>query len=197
MNNLWQNVKQHYWPISAIIFCPCHLPLTMGAVASLTAGSFIGAFISAHYHAIESTLAVAFSFYFVLAFMIWVARGPRKSGQAAACALDLKIRGVKDRTEPAGLSTKQIVVWGVIGIFSMPALVSISLFTRQASLDHKSLQLIVANMEYNSGLIWLISLATVVMIPVMVIWLVWLWLAWAKTDRTQADLEPHWEYEYE
>ena len=194
MNNLWQNLKQHYWPISAIIFCPCHLPLTMGAVASLTAGSFIGVFISAHYHAIESTLAVAFSFYFVLAFMIWVVRGPRKSGKAAACGLDLK---TKDRREPDGLSTKQIVVWGVIGTFSMPALVSISLFTRQASVDHKTLQLIAANMEYSSGLIWLISLATVVMIPVMVIWLVWLWLAWAKTDRTQADLEAHWDYEYE
>jgi heme/copper-type cytochrome/quinol oxidase subunit 2 len=135
---------------------------------------------------------VTFSFYFVLAFMIWVVRGPRKSREAAACALDLKHGQALD-----GLSTRQIVVWGIIGMFSMPALVSISLFTRQDRVAHKTLQLIAANMEYNSGFIWLISIATVVMIPVMVIWLVWLWLAWARSDQKQTDPEPHWEYEYE
>jgi hypothetical protein len=190
MSKLWQNLKQNFWPISAIIFCPCHLPLSMSAVVSLTAGTFIGAFISTYYNTIESTLAVAFSFYFVLAFMIWVVRGPQKPA-GATCAMT-----VRDKQRLDGLSTRQIVVWGVIGMFTMPALVSISFFARQDFRDQTVLQAVMANMEYNSGFIWLISLATVVMIPVMVIWLVWLWLAWAKTDRSRADLES-WEYEYE
>jgi hypothetical protein len=189
-HHLWQNFKQHFWPISAIIFCPCHLPLTMSAVASLTAGTFAGTFISAYYNSIESILAVAFSFYFVLAFMIWVVRGPQKP-ETAACTLTSR-----QKQQLEGLSTRQIVVWGIIGMFTMPALVSISLFVRQDFIDQTVLRNAVAMMEYNSGFIWLVSITTVVMIPVMLIWLVWLWLAWAKTDLSQPDLES-WEYEYE
>jgi hypothetical protein len=162
----------------------------MSAIASLTAGTFIGAFISTYYNAIESTLAVTFSFYFVLAFMIWVVRGPQKPA-GAACAIASEPRKRLD-----GLSTRQIVVWGVIGMLTMPALVSISFFVRQDFRDHLILQTVIANMEYNSGFVWLLSITTVVMIPVMVIWLVWLWLAWAKTDRSQLNLDD-WEYEYE
>jgi len=190
MNRLWQSFKQNFWPISAIIFCPCHLPLTMSAVASLTAGTFVGAFISAYYNSIESTLAVAFSFYFVLAFMIWVVRGPQKA-KGAACPVNLQ-----EQRQLDGLSTRQIIVWGIIGMFTMPALVSISFFTRQDFMDQKMFQSVVANMEYNSGFIWLVSIATVVMIPVMVIWLVWLWLAWSKADLSQPEVDA-WKYEYE
>ena len=190
MQNLWQGLKQNFWPISAIIFCPCHLPLTMSAAASLTAGTFIGAFITSNYNSLESVLAVAFSFYFVLAFMIWVVRGPRQA-EGAACVID-----AKGNQKLSGLSTKNIVVWGIIGMFVVPALVSISVFTEKDFFDKAVIQTVVANMEYNSGLIWLISITTVVMIPVMIIWLVWLWLAWAKTDRSEVNTE-HWTYEYE
>ena len=79
MNRILQGLKDNFWPVSALIFCPCHLPLTMTAVVSLTAGTALGTFISANYSSIETVLAVAFSFYFVLAFMIWVVRGPRKA----------------------------------------------------------------------------------------------------------------------
>lgn len=77
MQKFWTALKQNFWPISALIFCPCHLPLSMAAIASLTAGTVVGGFISTHYSSIETVLAVAFSFYFVLAFMIWVVRGPQ------------------------------------------------------------------------------------------------------------------------
>lgn len=189
MQKLRQTLRDNFWPVSAIIFCPCHLPLTMGAVVSLTAGTAVGAFITAHYTSIESVLAVTFSFYFVLAFMIWVVRGPNKPEQACAITPG-------QRKQLAGLSTQQIVVWGVIGMFTMPALVSISIFTENGIANAPILSSIVANMDYNSGLIWLLSIATVVMIPVMVVWLVWLWLAWAKTDMSKADPD-QWGYEYE
>lgn len=186
----WMALKQNFWPISALIFCPCHLPLSMAAIASLTAGTVLGSFIAANYGTIETVLAVAFSFYFVLAFMIWVVRGPQ-AAKGATCVID-----AKGRARPTGLSTRQIVVWGVIGMLMMPAMVSLSLFTKNETLDQGVVQSLIANVEVNSGLIWLISLATVVMTPVMIIWLVWMWLAWAKRDSSRADQE-NWSYEYE
>lgn len=191
MNKYWLALKQHFWPVSAIIFCPCHLPLTMSAVAGLTAGTVVGTYISTHYSAIESVLAVAFSFYFVLAFMIWVVRGPQRPA-GAACAID-----EQGRKRPVGLSTRQIVTWGVIGMLSMPALVSVSLFTKQTSIDEIVAGVLAIN-PANSGFIWLISLSTVVMIPVMVIWLVWMWISWSKADlvRDVTRAEP-WQYEYD
>jgi hypothetical protein len=190
LQNFWAMLKQNFWPVSALIFCPCHLPLSMAGIASLTAGTALGAFIATNYSTIETVLAVTFSFYFVLAFMIWVVRGPQPL-KGAACAIDHQ-----GRARPTGLSTRQIVVWGVIGMLMMPALVSISLFTEKNPLDADIVQLLMANVDPNSGLIWLISLATVVMIPVMVIWLVWMWLAWSKTDSNQLEGD-NWGYEYE
>lgn len=190
IQKFWLALKQNFWPVSALIFCPCHLPLTMGAVAGLTAGTAVGSFISLHYNTIETVLAVTFSFYFVLAFMIWVVRGPQPVN-GAACVID-----ARGKQRPTGLSTKQIVVWGIIGMFTMPALISISVFTRQNFADGVISQIFTGAPEINSGLIWLVSLATVVMIPVMVIWLVWMWLAWSKTDFSKTDTE-NWSYEYE
>jgi hypothetical protein len=78
----------------------------------------------------------------------------------------------------------------------MPALMAISIFTRQNNADGVITQIFVNGPGWSSGLIWLISISTVVMIPVMVIWLVWMWLAWSKTDFSKADPE-NWSYEYE
>src|SRR5262245_54104327 len=126
LDKFLKTLKQNFWPISALIFCPCHLPLTMAAVASLTAGTALGAYISTYYSSIETVLAVAFSFYFVLAFMIWVVRGPSPAKEAT-CAIK-----AKDKQAVPGLSTRQIIVWGLIGMFLMPALVAISAFSRRS-----------------------------------------------------------------
>jgi hypothetical protein len=190
MQKLLTAFKENFWPISALIFCPCHLPLTMAGVASLTAGTALGAYISANYSSIETVLAITFSFYFVLAFMIWVVRGPAPK-EGAACAID-----EKGKPQLAGLSTKQIVVWGLIGMFTMPALVAISTFTKQSYIVETVNQIFTVNPAINSGFIWLISLSTVVMIPVMLIWLVWIWRAWTTTDFSKVDQE-NWSYEYE
>jgi hypothetical protein len=193
-------LKQNFWPISALIFCPCHLPLTMAAVASLTAGTALGAYISTHYSSIETVLAIAFSFYFVLAFMIWVVRGPNHAKNAACVVratagapVPIDARG---KQEVSGLSTWQIVVWGLIGMFLMPALVAISAFTKQSYFVETINYIFTLDPAVNSGFIWLISLSTVVMIPVMIIWLVWMWLAWSKHDFSKAEAES-WSYEYE
>lgn len=191
MNKLVQGFKDNFWPISAILFCPCHLPLTLGAVASLTAGTTLGAYITSHYNSIESISAVVLSFYFVLAFMIWVVRGP-KPQEGAACVID-----EQGNQHLSGLSTKNIVVWGIIGMLIVPALAAVSFFTEKKFFDETVIQTILANAEYNSGLIWLISITTVVMIPVMVIWLVWMWLAWARMDPEQRKDMEQWSYEYE
>ncbi len=179
-------LKQHFWPITAMIFCPCHLPLSMTGIALLTSGTVVGTFISAYYNTIESVLAITFSFYFVVAFMIWAVRGPQKA-RGTACSLD-------ENGDPqlAGLSTKQIMAWGVVGMLIMPLLVTSSLFVRQDLIG----EFIAAaqTVDLDSGLIWLISISTVVMIPVMVIWLIWMWIAWTGADPDQVE---DWHYEYE
>ncbi|MCE7989456.1 MAG: hypothetical protein DYG89_50535 [Caldilinea sp. CFX5] len=178
--------RQHFWPLSAMIFCPCHLPLSMAGVAWLTAGTFVGGFVSTYYSTIESVLAIAFSFYFVLAFMIWAVRGPQKV-KGAACPVD-----AQGRPQIWGLSTRQIVITGFIGMFVIPLLVTASLFVREDLIGQ--FMAAARTVELNSGFIWLISITTVVMIPVMVIWLVWMWIAWNNADP---DLKEDWKYEYE
>ena len=36
------------WMIGAFIFCPCHLPITLGALALLLGGTAVGALLAAH-----------------------------------------------------------------------------------------------------------------------------------------------------
>lgn len=36
------------WMIGAFVFCPCHLPLTLGALALLLGGTAAGALLRAH-----------------------------------------------------------------------------------------------------------------------------------------------------
>ena len=195
MNTFRFALRKHFWPISAMVFCPCHLPLSMGLLSALTTGTIVGSFISAHYTAIESVLAVTFSFYFVLAFMIWAVRGPDRSraeNAGESCALDAS-------GQPAGLSTKQIAFWGVMGALAMPLLVTASLLL-QENVRRNIVGEMISNLEgmlgAGSGLVWLLSISTVVMIPVMIIWITWLWIAWTKVSPEDRHAE-NWQYEFE
>lgn len=179
-------LRRHFWPVSAMVFCPCHLPLTMAGVATLTAGTFVGTFVTTYYSTIESVLAITFSFYFVLAFMIWAVRGPQQA-RGGTCLLD-----EEGRPQLAGLTTRQIIAWGIIGMLIMPLMITASLFVRQDLFGE--FMAAAQSIELDSGIIWLLSISTVVMIPIMVIWLVWMWLAWTNTDP---DLVDDWQYEYE
>lgn len=179
-------LKRHFWPVSAMVFCPCHLPLSMSAVATVSAGTFVGTFVTTYYSTIESILAIAFSCYFVLAFMIWAVRGPQQS-RGGACPVDEDGRPLLP-----GLSTLQIIAWGIVGMLIMPLMVTASLFVREDLIGEfiAAAQMV----DFNSGLVWLLSISILVMIPVMVIWLVWMWIAWTNTDP---DLVDDWQYEYE
>ncbi|MEI2613147.1 MAG: hypothetical protein V9G20_31290 [Candidatus Promineifilaceae bacterium] len=189
MNQLTSYIRKNWWPISAILFCPCHLPLSMGAIVGLTAGTSVGALLTTHYASIESTLAVAFSFYFVMAFMIWAVRGPRTQTGEAVCVID-----ANGNLRRAGFSTKQIIIWGIGSALLMPILVLAGFLIKDDLLGK-----IMTGAEgfdmANSGFIWLISISTIVMIPVMVVWIAWMWAMWSRTDVTAEPQE--WEYEYE
>ncbi len=189
MNDLKTKLRENFWPISAILFCPCHLPLSMGLLVSITAGTTFGAYLASHYASLEASMAVIFSLYFVVAFLIWAVRGPQAS-KGEACAFDEHGNPVR-----AGLSTKQIIMWGLVTALAMPLLITASLFVRQDLIGQ-----IVAGMQgmdlSNSGFIWLISISTIVMIPVMLVWIIWMWVTWSKAENKDAKQE-HWNYEYE
>ena len=196
MNTFRFALRKHFWPISAMVFCPCHLPLSMGLISSITAGTFLGTYISSHYTAIESVLAVTFSFYFVLAFMIWAVRGPEhariiKAGES--CPID------SPTGRPVGLSTRQIALWGVIGTMAMPLLISASLLLQEnvrRNIAGEMMRNLEGMLGAGSGLVWLLSISTVVMIPVMIIWITWLWIAWSKVSPEDRKAE-QWQYEFE
>ncbi len=190
MNKFKEKLKKNWWPISAMIFCPCHLPLSMGIIVFLTAGTTVGTYLSQNYSAIESVLAVTFSFYFVIAFMIWAVRGPQMA-EGQVCIVD-----ENGRQQVEGLTTKQIVMWGILGMFTMPLLISASLLVRNDILGD-----VITTMRSidvaNSGMIWLISISTIVMIPVMIIWIAWMWITWTRVDHNTAETAEDWQYEYE
>jgi hypothetical protein len=155
----------------------------------LTAGTGVGAFLTAHYTSIESTLAILFSFYFVVAFMIWAVRGPRAANQAVACTVN-----ARGETRPTGFSNKQIIAWGIGSALIMPTLVLAGVVIR----DDLPSKIIAGARDFdmaNSGFIWLISISTIVMIPIMVVWIAWMWVMWT---RSEGSAEPEkWEYEYD
>jgi hypothetical protein len=46
MLTLWHNIKGYFMAVTAFIACPCHLPLTLPLLLSLTAGTALGAWLS-------------------------------------------------------------------------------------------------------------------------------------------------------
>jgi hypothetical protein len=190
MNKVSGMIKKNWWPISAILFCPCHLPLTMGILVALTAGTSFGAYLTANYTALESSTAVLFSFYFVIAFLIWAIRGP-SSESKEGCELDTNGNPVRK-----GFSTKEILFWGIGSALLMPTLVLAGLFVRDDLLGK-----FIGSAAYfdisNSGFIWLISISTIVMIPVMVVWIAWMYVMWSKTEVSAEDQPEEWAYDYD
>jgi hypothetical protein len=176
MRRLFFTFKGRFWLISAWLLGPWHAPLLVSVVSRLTAGTTLGAYIAAHYNGIRSVLVVTFSLYFMLAFMMW-AVGRCHSAHGASDE-----RGETENQEVAGLSIKQILWWGLIGMVTIPALAAMSVLTNRANFVETFNHIFDLDPAMNSGFIWLISLSTVIMIPTMVIWLVWMWRAWSNTD---------------
>ena len=183
MRTLTSMIKRRFWPISAVVFGPWHAPLCVWAMSRLTDGTALGRYLAAHDDTVRPIVVVIFSLYFTLALMMWIA-GKRATLRDA------------DAEEALGLSSRQIVGWGLFGILMIPAFIWFSTVEQQAYIVETFHHIFDRDPSANLGLIWLISIATLIMIPTMVIWLVWMWRAWAKTDRTRMGVDD-WDYEYE
>lgn len=181
-------VKRQFWPISALLFAPWHASLFLWALSSLSSGTAVGDYIAAHDSALKSILIVGFSLYFMLALMMWVA-GKRQPVSEQASS--------RSQNDPVpGLSAMQIIGWGLVGIVTLPVVMMLSTITQRAHMMTTFQHIFGLDVDMNQGLIWLISIAMLIMIPTMVIWLVWMWRAWMRTDRSQMGVDS-WDYEYE
>lgn len=182
--------KRQFWPISALVFAPWHASLALWAVSRLTADTALGVYIAAHDNTIRPIVIVLFSLYFTLAFMMWVA------GKRAASSRVPESWHDADSQHVLGLSGKQILGWGLLGILTIPIFIWISMAGQQSYLVATFEHIFGRDPSANLGFVWLISIAMLIMIPTMVVWLVWMWRAWAKTDRAQIGAD-QWDYEYE
>ena len=182
--------KGKFWPLSALLCGPWQAPLVLSVASRLSADTTLGSVIAANYNGIQSVLVLVFSLYFMLAFMMW-AVGRRRPTHATHHDMD-----DVDEQAVMGLSLKQIIGWGCLGMITLPILIVLSALTQQtyfmATLKHISGQ----EPTINPGFIWLLSLSTVIMIPIMVIWLIWMWRAWSNTNDSGQAAE-NWGYEYD
>lgn len=187
---IWPQVfKGKFWAISALLFGPWNALLAFAIMSRLGKGTSLESYLLVQGDLIKSVLVVVFSLYFVLALMMW-AVGRRRPGQAAH-------NDIGGDTEDAiiGLSLKQIIGWGLLGMATVPALAIISVVAQQADVVDALSHFAGQQSAINSGFVWLISISVVIMIPTMVIWLVWMWRAWSRAK--QADEAANWGYEYD
>lgn len=190
MRGLASILKRQFWPISALVFGPWHASLCLWAISRLTAGTAIGAYVTAHDTTIRPILVVVFSLYFMLALMMWVTGRRAISSQGCEQEIDVDPQSV------LGLSGRQILGWGLLGILTIPLFVWISTVGHQAYVVATFHHIFGHEASASLGFIWLMSIAMLIMIPTMVIWLVWMWRAWVKTDRSRVGADD-WNYEYE
>ncbi len=186
MPSCWSFLRRTFWPLSAILFGPWHAFVLLAVVSRLTAGSVVAGYIATHYNTLRSVLVVLFSLYFVLALMMW-AVGRRSTEPAERSTLPDAV---------LGLSTGQVILFGLCGMGLVPALMLLSTLPQQAHVMD-ALQQTLRRMDaaMNAGFVWLICISTIIMIPTMVIWLIWMWRAWSSLDPAQREVT--WEYEYE
>lgn len=187
---IWpQAFKGKFWPISALLFAPWNALLVFALASYLSKGTAFESYLLLQGDLIKSVLMVIFSLYFVLALMMWAVGRPRPGREAQN-----DIGG--DKADAViGLSPKQIVVWGLLGMVTVPVLAIISVVAQHADIVDAFNHFVGPQSAINSGFIWLISISVVIMVPTMVIWLVWMWRAWSSAKQT--DEGASWGYEYD
>lgn len=186
---IWpQALKGKFWAISALLSGPWNALLAFAVMSHLSKGTTLESYLLLKGDLIKSVLVLAFSLYFVLALMMWAVGRRRPVHETHNDA----VGGKEDAV--IGLSLKQIIGWGLLGMATVPALAVISVVARQADVVD-AFNHFVDQSAINSGFVWLISISVVIMIPTMVIWLVWMWRAWSSTKQT--DEAASWGYEYD
>ncbi len=179
-------LHRQFWPLSALLFGPWSGALLVSWAIQLTAGSQAGESIHTHADALRVVLVSLGSLYCVLAFLRWTVGRPAPGPEPPA-----------PRSEVAhGLSTGQIMGWGLLGVLLIPALVLLSTISYQSYFVSAFTQIFHLDSSMNMGLIWLVSIAMLIMTPIMVVWLVWMWRIWA-THRTSQEAADTWDHEYE
>lgn len=114
MNDMTAFVKEHWLLLSAVVLCPCHLPFTLSLLATLSAGTTVGALLGGeHRPLIEVGLAVVLSLYMLGAMSLWIwhsnAKARRASDECEACSEPLseaESSGSERRPESEQAGTK-------------------------------------------------------------------------------------------
>lgn len=84
MTNATSFVKQHWLLLSAVVLCPCHLPITLSLIAALAGGTTVGALLRGEQRLwIEAGLAGILSVYMLGAISFWVWHSNTKARQAS------------------------------------------------------------------------------------------------------------------
>lgn len=68
MKGIWVKVKGYLAGVVALVACPCHLPITLPLLISLTAGTVFSAWLSRNILLVWITFALVFVAALVLAF---------------------------------------------------------------------------------------------------------------------------------
>lgn len=65
---LWQKIRSGFFFTTALVTCPCHLPLTLSLLLPLTAGTALGAFITENVVIVGAAFTLIFIASLALAF---------------------------------------------------------------------------------------------------------------------------------
>ena len=82
MMGIWQHVRGYVAGVVALVACPCHIPLTLPIVLSLTAGTAVGVFLERYSGWVYAFSAALFVGGLILA-AYWM--GSNNSKEGASC----------------------------------------------------------------------------------------------------------------
>ncbi|MGE3540408.1 MAG: hypothetical protein AB7N91_23565 [Candidatus Tectimicrobiota bacterium] len=185
MRTVYRGLKRYGWPLSALLLGPWSGGLLFSLALDVTAGSSVGVALVRHYDVLRTVLVSLCSLYCGLAFMMWVVgKRPRMAAEAAP------------RLESSGFSSAQVLGWGLLGVLLIPLIAFLSTLQHQSYLGAALTRAFRMDPAMNAGFLWLVSLSTLIMTPIMVVWLVWMWRSWVTHTPVEAEAQS-WEYEHE
>ena len=98
MIDVWYKIRGYLAGAVALVACPCHLPLTVPLVLSLTAGTAAGVFFERYLGVAIVILAALFVGGLILAFQ-WLGSGAARSGDSCP---PKPVKGAASRREYPG-----------------------------------------------------------------------------------------------
>lgn len=83
---MWTSIRGYVAAGIALITCPCHLPITLPILLSLTAGTAVGAFLRQHTGLVWAVSAAIFVGGLALA-LFWLAGGSNTGESGDTCRI--------------------------------------------------------------------------------------------------------------